>query len=82
MSSPVHFIDNRQYHKSTYDDAIKHLIPSMYLEEDYALKDNQIDILDQIINSHLNIIGNISSVINISAIPGTIYSSINNSNEL
>lgn len=80
MSSPVHFIDNRQYHKSNYNDAVNYLIPSMYLEEDYALKDNQIDILDQIINSHLKIIGNISSVINVSAIPGTIYSSINTAN--
>jgi hypothetical protein len=77
MSSPVKFIDNRQYHKSNYSDALKYIIPNLYFEEDYALKDKQIDILDQIINSHLNVIGNISSIINVSSIPGSIYSSLN-----
>ena len=77
MSSPVKFIDNRQYHKSNYSDALKYIIPNLYFEEDYALKNKEIDILDQIINSHLNVIHNISSLINVSSIPGSIYSSLN-----
>lgn len=80
MSSPVQFVDTRQFHKYNYSDAVKYAIPSMYFEEDYALNDNKLDILDQVINSHLNIIQNISSVINVSAIQGTVYSSINNKN--
>jgi hypothetical protein len=77
MSSPIKFIDNRQYHKSNYSDAMKYVIPSMYYEEDYALKNKEIDVLDQLINSHLNIIGNINSILFISGVAGTVYSGMN-----
>jgi len=77
MSSPIKFIDNRQYHKSNYSDAMKYVIPSMYYEEDYALKNNEIDIIDQLINSHLNVIGNINSILFISGVTGTVYSGMN-----
>lgn len=76
MSSPIKFIDNRQYHKSNYSDIMKYIIPSMYFEDDYALKDKKVDVIDQVINSHLNVIGNISSILYVSAVPGTVYSGI------
>lgn len=77
MSNPTKFIDNRQFHKSNYSDALKSVIPSLYFEEDYARNNKKIDVLDQVINSHLKIINNFSSIINISAIAGTAFSGIN-----
>jgi hypothetical protein len=77
MSSPVQFIDNRQYHKSNYDGVMKYLLPSMYFEQDYALKDEKIDIIDQIINSNLKTIGIISSVLTVSAGLNSEFSAIN-----
>jgi len=76
MSNPIKFIDTRQYHKSNYSDILKYVVPSMYFEEDYALKDKKIDVIDQVINSHLNVIGNISSILYVSAIPRTAFSGI------
>lgn len=77
MSNPTKFIDNRQFHKSNYDKALEYIIPKMYFEQDYSQNEKEIDILDQVINSHLNVIYNIKNIIDISAIQGSIYSSIN-----
>lgn len=77
MFNPTKFIDNRQYHKRNYDQAVKHIIPKLYYEQDYAENDKKIDILDQVINSHLNVIGNIKSIIDISAVSVGLFSSIN-----
>ena len=76
MSNVTKFIDNRKFHKSNYSDVIKFVIPSLYYEEDYSLKQQEIDILDQVINSHLYIIDNFNSLISISAVENTLYSSI------
>lgn len=66
-----------QYPKSKFDEAIKYVIPQLYFEEDNSKNVKQIDVLDQIINSHLNIIGNVSSIVNVSSISGTVFSGIN-----
>jgi hypothetical protein len=77
MSSPVKFIDTKNYNKSNFADALKYIIPSLYYEEDYSLKNKEIDILDQVINCHLNTIENFSSVINIYETFTGPFSSIN-----
>jgi hypothetical protein len=77
MSKPVNSIGNKQFHKSNYDEALKYIIPSLYFEEDYSYKQKEIDVVDQVINSHLNVVGNFSSVINVSSISGTVFSGIN-----
>tara|TARA_R110000868_G_scaffold13711_6_gene63607 strand:- start:1922 stop:5989 length:4068 start_codon:yes stop_codon:yes gene_type:complete len=79
MSNPSRFIDTRSYFKSNYDKALELVIPKVYYEQDYALSGRDIDIIDQVINSHLNILGSISSIINVSAVAGTQYSAINTS---
>jgi hypothetical protein len=76
MSSPIKYIDTKRYHKSNYDNALKYIIPSLYFEEDEKLKEKEIDIVDRVINSHLNIIGNISSVINIGSVTGSVFSAM------
>lgn len=77
MSNVTKFIDQKQYHKSNYDKALNYIIPKLYYEEDYKLQESEIDILDKVINSHLNIIQNITNVINVSSIPGSLYEGIN-----
>lgn len=77
MSKVTKFIDNRQFHKRNYDKALEYIIPKLYFESDYEAKDNQLDTTDKIINSHLNIIKDFNSIINISAVAKSTYSSIN-----
>lgn len=76
MSKPIANVSNKQYHKSNYSEALSYIIPYIYLEEDYAKKQKEVDILDQVINSHLKVIGNIPTVLYVSAIPGTAFADI------
>jgi hypothetical protein len=76
MSSPIKFIDARPYHKSNYDEAVKYLIPKFYFDQDDELAKKEIDILDQVINTHLKIIENMGSVISIDPVEDTEISSI------
>lgn len=66
-----------EYHKANFDQAVKFIVPSLYFEEDNSKNIKEIDIFDQIINSQLNLIGSISSVVYVSAVPGTVFSGIN-----
>lgn len=77
MSSPIKFIDARPYHKSNYDEAVKYLIPKVYYENDEKIASKEVDILDKVINTHLKIIGNITSVISIDPVDDTSISAIN-----
>jgi hypothetical protein len=76
MSNVTKFIDNRQYHKANYSDVMKYIIPSLYYEADFELNEKEVDIIDQVINSHLVAIGNFSSIISISSVAGA-FSSLN-----
>lgn len=76
MSDSVKYISNKQYHKSNYDEALKYLIPEIYFEEDAQNNPKEIDILDQVINSNLRIIGNISDILYITPIAGTSFSGL------
>lgn len=77
MSNVTKFIDNRQFFKANYADALKYVIPSLYFEDDYNLNNKDIDILDKIINSNLVLINNFSNVIPIVGASGTSFSSVN-----
>lgn len=77
MSNPNNIIDARKFNKSNYSDAIKINIPNLYFEDEYVKENKDIDALDQVINSNLAILGNFTSIVNISSINGTLYSSIN-----
>jgi len=76
MSKAISNISNKQFYKSNYSEALKSVIPYVYFEEDYAKNEKEIDILDQVVNSHLKIIGNISNLLYVSAIPGTVFADI------
>ena len=68
---------NQNFFKRNYIKAVEFITPNVYFDEDYDLSGNVLDPLEAIINSHLNIANNFSSIINVSAIQGTSYSSIN-----
>jgi hypothetical protein len=68
---------SQQYPKPSFDQAVKFIVPSLYFEEDNSKNIKEIDIFDQIINSQLNLIGNVSSIVYVSAVPGTAFSGIN-----
>ena len=77
MSNITKFIDNRIFFKSNYDKAIEHIIPKIYFEQEQAESLEDLDIIDKIINSNLRIISGFNSIINISNVRNSIYSSIN-----
>ena len=65
-----------QYPKPKFEQAVRYIIPSLYFEEDNSKNIKEVDIFDQIINSQLNVINNISSVVYVSSLPGTAFSGL------
>jgi hypothetical protein len=68
MSNISKLTNNNQYYKSNYDAALKYVIPPFYFDEDNKGTQKELDILDQVINSHLNCIANFSSILNVSTL--------------
>lgn len=67
----------RNYSKYNYVEAVELITPNIYFDEDIDLSGTTVNILSQVINSHLNALESISSVIFVSALDGTnIYSAI------
>ena len=77
MSNTLNSKNNNLFFKSNYDKALKYIVPSIYFEQDESLSTKEIDIIDQVINSHLNVIQNFSSILQISAPSATVFSGIN-----
>jgi len=77
MTSPKIFgPESRNYHSTNLFQGIEYLIPKVYFEEDYTLSGKYVDPIDQLLNSHLVLANNISSILPINPITGTVYSSI------
>jgi hypothetical protein len=68
MSNISKLTNTNQYYKSNYDSALKYIIPPFYFDEDNKGTQKKVDILDQVINSHLNCIDNFSSILNVSTL--------------
>jgi P2-related tail formation protein len=62
----------RKFSKLNFVDAVKIITPDLYLNEDAAVDGNQIKFTDLVINSHLRALNNITSVLNVSAIGGSL----------
>ena len=74
------YLRDQQFFKPNYYEAIKYILPSYLYEDDIQTTPKDSDPVDLIINSHISIANNISSVLPISSIPDTIYSSLANFN--
>jgi hypothetical protein len=76
MSNKSKLVKDRNYHKANFDQALRKVVPYIYYEEDEILNQKQIDVFDQIINTQLDVINNIDSILYVSAVSGTVFSSI------
>jgi hypothetical protein len=77
MSNTLNSKNSNLFFKSNYDKTLKYIIPSIYFEQDNELATKEIDVVDKVINSHLNTISNFSSILFINAPSGTVFSGIN-----
>ncbi len=71
------YLNDQTYYKSNYSKALEYIVPKYLIYDDLNKFGQAIDLKDQIINSHIDVANNISSILNISSIPGTVFSSIN-----
>lgn len=71
------YLDNQAFFKSNYNEALNFIVPKYLIEDDINNFGKEVDLVDQIINSHITLASSISSVINVSSQPGSTYSSIN-----
>lgn len=71
------YINDQTYYKSNYSKALEYIVPKYLIYDDLNKFGQQVDIKDQIISCHIDIANNISSILNISAVTGTAFSSIN-----
>jgi hypothetical protein len=70
------YLTNQKYFKPNYFEAIKYIIPQYLTEDDITTFGNEVDIKDQVINSHLTIASDLSSVLIVSGVEDTVYSSV------
>jgi len=68
MSNISKLTSDNQYYKSNYDTALKYVIPPFYFNEDNKDTEKELDILDKVINSHLNCIAIFSSILDVSTL--------------
>jgi len=73
------YLRNKNFFKRNYFEALKYIIPG-YLYEDDITSDNpkSDDLVDTIINSHIDVAANFGTLFNVSAIAGTISENIQN----
>ena len=67
---------SRNYTKANFIDLIESYIPDVYLNEDLDLSGQGVNPVSEIINTHVQIAKDISTVLSISGVEGTQTSSI------
>jgi len=65
----------RKFSKLNFVDAVKIITPDLYLNQDAEVSGTQIKFTDRVINSHIRALDNITSVLNVSAIAGSLTAS-------
>lgn len=68
----------RQFSKRNYIETVSLITPGLYSQEDINLSGEGLDPTAEVINSHLNIANNFSSILFVSSLPDTIHSGISN----
>jgi len=61
----------RKYYKSNFVELLELLTPGVYQQEDIDLSGTELNPLSEVINSHIDIANNISTVLPLSSVPGT-----------
>ena len=70
------YLENRNFFKRNYFEALKYILPTYLYDDDRDHTPKGDDPVDLIINSHIDMADNFSSIISIDSVPGTIYSSM------
>lgn len=70
------YLENRNFFKRNYFEALKYILPTYLYDDDREHTPKGDDPVDLIINSHIDMADNFSSIISIDSVPGTIYSSM------
>lgn len=65
MSNRKYITDGKKYSSRNFSEIVELLIPAFYLEDDITNFGKAYDILDTVIESHLNIAANINTIINV-----------------
>lgn len=71
------YLRNQNFFKRNYFEALKYILPGYLYEDDRSETPKAEDPIDLIINSHIDVANNFSSVLNVSAVPDSAFSSIN-----
>ena len=71
------YLLNKNFHKYNYFDAFKYIVPGYMYEDDIDHTPKDDDLADVIINSHINIANNISTIINVSSVAGGSSENVN-----
>ena len=70
----------RKYYKSNFVELLELLTPNMYVQEDLDLSGTEVNPLSEVINTHLKIANDLSSVLPLSSIPKTQTSELSSLN--
>ncbi len=66
----------RKFYKTNFVELIDLITPEVYQTEDLDISGTEVNPVSQVINSHINVANNISTVIPLSAVPNTQTSTI------
>ena len=70
------YLRNKNFFKRDYFEALKFILPAFLYDDDIATTKKAEDPVDLIINSHIDVANDFSSVLDVSAVEGSVYSSL------
>ena len=76
MTSGKNYLTTQKYFKPNYYEAIKYIIPNYLTEDDIDNFGKETDLKDQVLNANINLANNFHTLIQVSSVADTIYSSI------
>ena len=71
------YLRNQNFFQRNYSEALKFILPGYLYEDDVSGTPKSDDLVDTIINNHIDIADNFSSILNVSAVSDSAFSSIN-----
>lgn len=71
------YLRNPNFFKRNYFEALKYILPGYLYEDDVSGTPKADDPIDTIINTHIDVAANFSSILNVSAVENSVYSDIN-----
>ena len=73
MNNSKYTSDPRKYSKTNFVELIELITPEVYVAEDLKLSGTEVNPVSQVVNSHINVANNISTVIPLSAVQNKHY---------